>query len=64
MSLFEEELPRKKTAIVPGEDLGRHSITELEERIVALKQEIGRVEEAITSKRASADLADSFFKRS
>lgn len=44
-----------------GQDLSDLSIDELEERIVELKAEIGRLSEAIASKRASADLAATFF---
>jgi len=64
MALFDEEPPRKKAGIAIGEDLASHSIDELEERIAALKAEILRVEETIAAKRASAGIADSFFKRS
>ena len=64
MSLFDDEAPRKKAAISIGDDLARLSVDELEERIAALKEEIARVEQAIAAKRASASVADSFFRRS
>ncbi len=64
MPLFDEEAPKKKKAGHElGEDLATLSLAELEERIGLLKTEIDRIEAAIRSKRASADVAASFFKR-
>jgi uncharacterized small protein (DUF1192 family) len=63
MALFDEELPKRKTELTVGEDLSRLSIDELQERIALLKTEIARVEEAVTAKRASLGVADSFFRR-
>jgi uncharacterized small protein (DUF1192 family) len=63
MALFDEEPPKRKAELVIGEDLGRLSIAELEERIVALEAEIARVEEALGHKRASHGVAETFFKR-
>ncbi|MEI9901527.1 MAG: DUF1192 domain-containing protein [Hyphomicrobium sp.] len=64
MPLFDEELPKKKK---PGHELGEElaalSVGELGERIALLKAEIVRLEGAIAAKRASADVAESFFKR-
>jgi uncharacterized small protein (DUF1192 family) len=48
---------------VLGEDLATLSLEELEERIGLLKTEIERIEAALRQKRASADVAASFFKR-
>jgi uncharacterized small protein (DUF1192 family) len=63
MALFDEEPPKRKTELVIGEDLGRLSIDELQERIATLKAEIARVEEARVHKRASQGAAEAFFKR-
>ena len=62
MTLFDEDLPKRKSDIVVGEDLSKLSIDELEERIELLKVEIGRIEEALVNKRASLGHADSFFR--
>lgn len=63
MAIFDEEPPKKKKVHEIGEDLATLSVDELEERIAPLKAEILRLEEAIGLKRASADVAQSFFKR-
>ena len=64
MPLIDEEpLKKKKTAHELGEDLTTLSLDELAERIGLLKSEIERIEAAIRAKRASADVAASFFKR-
>ncbi len=59
----DEDAPRKKLKHEIGEDLSTLSLDELAERIALLKDEIARIEVAITTKRASADVAASFFKR-
>ena len=64
MPLIEDEPPKKKKAAHElGEDLATLSLAELDERIGLLKIEIERIESAIRQKRASADVAASFFKR-
>lgn len=63
MALFDEEPPKRKAELVIGEELGRLSIDELQERIGVLEAEIGRVEEALRHKRASQGAAEAFFKR-
>ena len=64
MPLFEDEPPKKKKSPHElGEDLATLSLDELEERIRLLKAEIERIETAIQAKRASANVAASFFKR-
>lgn len=64
MPLFDEEPPRKKKAPhIIGEELATLSLDELAERIAVLRAEIVRIEEAVRSKQASADVAASFFKR-
>jgi uncharacterized small protein (DUF1192 family) len=64
MPLIDDEPPKKKKAAHElGEDLSTLSLNELEVRIGLLKAEIERIESAIRSKQASADVAASFFKR-
>ena len=62
MPLIDEEpAKKKKPAHELGEDLSTLSLNELEERIRLLKIEIERIETIVRSKRASADVAASFF---
>jgi len=63
MVSFDEEAPKRKSYLVVGEELATLSIDELEERIAILQAEIARIEAAITAKRESLGVADSFFKR-
>jgi uncharacterized small protein (DUF1192 family) len=64
MALFDEELPKKKKTVHEvGEDLAKLSVDELGERIVILTGEIERLEAAIKAKKASAEVAETFFKR-
>jgi uncharacterized small protein (DUF1192 family) len=60
----DDELPlKKKTVHEIGVDLALLSVEELLERITALKDEIVRLEAAVTAKKASRASADQFFKR-
>ncbi len=59
----EEAAPKKKLAHEVGEDLSTLSLSELAERIALLNGEIARIEEAIATKQASAEVAAAFFKR-
>jgi len=63
MAHYDEDQPKKPVSWTVGEDLSSLSIDELGARIELLKAEIDRIEEAITAKRASLGVADSFFKR-
>ena len=64
MALFDEELPKPKKAVHEvGEDLAKLSVDELEERIGILSAEIERLTAEMERKRASAEAAQSFFKR-
>ncbi|MCB1496119.1 MAG: DUF1192 domain-containing protein [Bauldia sp.] len=64
MTMSEDDAPQKKPARHQvGEDLSALSVDELNERIALLRSEIARIEEAIGAKRASADVAASFFKK-
>ncbi len=59
----DEDAPKKKRKHELGEDLAILSLDELADRIALLKDEIARIEVAIAAKKASADVAASFFKR-
>ncbi|MEX2318654.1 MAG: DUF1192 domain-containing protein [Bauldia sp.] len=63
MAIFDEEAPKKKAVHEIGEDLSKLSLDELAERVQIMKAEIERIEEAAAAKKASADVAASFFKR-
>ena len=62
MPMEDDDRPRKKITHEIGQDLSLLSVEELTERVVLLKTEIGRLEEAATKKRASRDAANSIFK--
>jgi uncharacterized small protein (DUF1192 family) len=55
--------PRKKAVHEIGQDLSQLSVFELKERILALGEEIARIEQAIKKKESSKDAADNFFKK-
>lgn len=59
----EDDRPKKKVAHEIGQDLALLSVEEIAERIKLLRNEIGRLEEALAKKRASRSAADQFFKR-
>ncbi|WP_448045641.1 DUF1192 domain-containing protein [Bradyrhizobium liaoningense] len=63
MAMEDDDRPRKKITHETGQDLSLLSVEELTERVVLLKTEIARLEEAATKKRASRDAADHFFKK-
>ena len=62
MPTEDDDRPRKKISHEIGQDLSLLSVEELTERVLLLKSEIERLEEAATRKRASRDAANSFFK--
>ena len=62
MAIEDDDKPRKKITHDIGQDLSLLSVEELAERIALLKQEIVRLDAAMTKKRASKDPANSFFK--
>lgn len=62
MAAEDEDRPRKKVAHEIGQDLSLLSIEELSERIELLSSEIERLRAASTSKLASRNAADKFFK--
>lgn len=55
--------PRKKVVHEVGQDLSQLSVFELKERVLALTEEIARIEQAIKRKESSKSAADDFFKR-
>jgi uncharacterized small protein (DUF1192 family) len=63
MATEDDDRPRKKISHEIGQDLSLLSVEELTERVLLLKTEIARLEEAATKKRASRDAADHFFKK-
>ena len=63
MAHEDEDAPKKKRRHELGEDLSALSLDELGDRIALLREEIARIEAAISAKQASAQVAASFFKR-
>jgi uncharacterized small protein (DUF1192 family) len=59
----DDDRPKKKIVHEIGQELALLSIRELEERIVLLNEEIGRLQAAIASKQGSRSVADQFFKK-
>jgi len=59
----DDDRPKKKIVHEIGQDLALLSVGELNERIALLKEEIARLEAAVSSKQASRDVASQFFKR-
>lgn len=59
---WDDARPKPKAEIVVGAKLDDLSVADLEERIVALRDEIARVEREIAGKRARAAAADALFK--
>jgi uncharacterized small protein (DUF1192 family) len=62
-AIDDDDRPKKKITHEIGQDLALLSIEELRDRIQLLKDEIARLEAAVTSKQASRASADTFFKR-
>jgi uncharacterized small protein (DUF1192 family) len=55
--------PRKKVVHEVGQDLSQLSVFELKARILALTEEIARIEQAVKKKESSKSAADNFFKK-
>jgi uncharacterized small protein (DUF1192 family) len=55
--------PRKKVVHEIGQDLSQLSVFELKERVLALTEEIARIEQAVKRKESSKSAADNFFKK-
>ena len=56
----EEKIGGPKPAV--GDDLAKLSVREREERIIAFREEIGRLEAAVVARNSVKSAADSFFK--
>lgn len=61
-AIDEDDRPKKKLTHEIGQDLALLSVGELRERVAILKDEIARLEEAMSKKQASRSAADQFFK--
>jgi len=59
----EDNSPRKKITHDIGQDLSLLSIGELRERMTLLREEILRLEAAVTAKQISQSVAEGVFKR-
>ena len=62
-AIDDDDRPKRKIAHEIGQELALLSVEEIAERIALLQEEIGRLEQALTKKRASLSAADQFFKR-
>ena len=61
--MFEDEnAPKPKPVCVPGQDVSLMSIADLTETIASLKDEIIRLEAAISAKQGTRATAESLFK--
>jgi uncharacterized small protein (DUF1192 family) len=60
---WDEPRHKSMTQVMLGDDLKRLSVAELEDRVAALKTEIGRVEAEIEAKRKQQSAADALFRR-
>jgi uncharacterized small protein (DUF1192 family) len=61
-AIDEDDRPKKKIVHEVGQDLALLSVDEIAERIALLKDEIGRLDEALQKKQASRAAANLFFK--
>jgi len=59
----EDDRPKKKLVHEIGQDLALLSVEEINDRILLLNDEVARLRDALTKKRASRSAADQFFKR-
>jgi uncharacterized small protein (DUF1192 family) len=59
----DDDRPKRKIAHEIGQDITLLSVVELEERIALMESEIERLETSIKGKRASRNVADTFFKK-
>jgi uncharacterized small protein (DUF1192 family) len=62
-AIDEDDRPKKKVAHEIGQELSLLSVEELGERVALMRDEIGRLEADMASKRAKRSAADAFFKR-
>ena len=59
--MMDDDAPRPQRAVTVGEDLSLWSITDLQERVQTLNEEIARTERELSSKRAGRAAADAVF---
>ena len=62
-AIDDDDRPKKKIIHDIGQELGLLSVTELNERIGLMREEIARLEADIAKKQATRSAADQFFKR-
>jgi uncharacterized small protein (DUF1192 family) len=60
---WDEQKPRPAKAVTLGDDLSALSVSELEERLVALARETERIKAEIKAKKAHETAAAAIFKR-
>ena len=63
MDLDDLQPPKKAKSYELGQDLSKHSVGDLQALIEALKEEIGRAEQALHAKQSSKNAAEAAFKR-
>jgi uncharacterized small protein (DUF1192 family) len=59
----DDDRPKKKISHEIGQELTLLSVTELQDRISLMREEIARLEADIGKKQASRSAADQFFKK-
>jgi uncharacterized small protein (DUF1192 family) len=62
-AIDDDDRPKKKVAHEIGQELSLLSVEELGQRVQLMRDEIGRLEADMASKRAKRSAADAFFKR-
>jgi uncharacterized small protein (DUF1192 family) len=59
----DDDRPKKKITHEIGQDLTLLSVTELNERVALMREEIARLEADVVKKQSSRSAADNFFKK-
>jgi uncharacterized small protein (DUF1192 family) len=63
MTFLDDDRPKKRAAVQPGEQLADLSVDELKERIEIYRAEIERLEREIAAKEKHMKAAESIFRR-
>jgi uncharacterized small protein (DUF1192 family) len=63
MTFLDDDRPKKRAAVQPGEPLADLSVDELKERIEIYRAEIERLEREIAAKEKHMKAAESIFRR-
>ena len=63
MTFLDDDRPKKKPTVQPGENLDDISVEELRERIAIYQAEIERLEREIAAKEKHMKAAESIFRR-